>query len=122
MIEREERLNLEVIDTIIINLHEEIQSDSSSEEGSMPGLQEGAREDFSSNDDKNSCDEDEIYDNGEPWGYKALTLSQIIGEKSGGTFPINIPTLYAFSWHRYAKICKNPKVKTPKSNIYQTKK
>ena len=87
----------------------------------MPGLQERAREDSSSNNDTDSCDEDSIYDNGEPWGDMALTLSQIISGKPGGMFPINVPILYAFSWHGYAQICKNHTVEA-KSDFYQAKK
>ena len=86
----------------------------------MLGLQERTREDSSRNNDTDSCGEDNIYDNEEPWGYKALTLSQIIGGKLGGLFPIKIPTLYAFSWHGYAQVCKNPTIET-KSDFYQTK-
>ena len=40
----------------------------------LPGLQEKAREDLSSNEDIDSFGKDGIYDNGEPWGFKALTL------------------------------------------------
>ena len=67
----------------------------------MPYLQEKARENSSNDNDTDAYGEDVIYDDGESWGYKALTLSQIIGGKSSGMFPINLPTLYAFSWHGY---------------------
>ena len=88
----------------------------------MPGLQERGREDSSSNDATNSYDDHGIYDNGESWGYKALTLRQIIGGTPGGMFPNNLPTWYAFSWHGYAQICKNHMVKTKETNFYQAKK
>ena len=84
------------------------------------GLQERAREDSFSDEATNSCGKDSIYDNGKPWGYKALTLKQIIGGKPVGMFPSNIPTLYAFSLHGYAQVCKNPSVKA-KSDFYQAK-
>ena len=45
------------------------------------------REDSSSDEGTDSFGEYGIYDNGEPWGYKALTLKQIIGGKPGGMFP-----------------------------------
>ena len=112
MIEWEQQVNNKAVGAIIINLCEAIQSDSSSKDWSMPSLQEKAREDLSSNDNTDSCGEGDIYDNDEPWGYKALTLSQIIGGKSGGMFPSNIPTLYTFSWHGYTQVCWNPLVKT----------
>ena len=129
----------EAVGAIITNLCKAVHNDSSSDEGSMPGLQERAREDSSSSeggsmpylqeraredsssdDDTDSYGEDGIYDDGESWGYKALTLSQIIGGKSSGMFPINRPTLYAFSWHGYARICKNPTTE-PKADFYQAK-
>ena len=97
MIEREQKVNNEAISATITNYYDAIQRDSSSKNGSMSGLQEKAREDSSSNSDTNSFDEDWIYDNGEPWGNKTLTLSQIIWGKFGGIFPINISTLHAFS-------------------------
>ena len=79
-------------------LQERARKDSlSSEGGSMPGIQDRAREDSSSNDETNSCDDDGIYEDGETWGYKELTLKQIIDGTPSGMFPNNIPTLYAFS-------------------------
>ena len=97
-------MNNKAVGAIITNLRKAIQSDSSSEDGSMPGLQERARKKSSSNDDTDSCGEDGIYDNGEPLRYKALILSQIIGGKPGGIFPNSVPTLYASSWHRYTQV------------------
>ena len=106
-------MNNEDVSGIIPNLHETIKSNSSSnEDGSMPGLQDRAREDLSSDIDTDSYGEDGIYDDSEPWGYKALILKQIIGGKPVGMFPSNIPTLYTFSWHGYTQVCWNPLVKT----------
>ena len=121
MVERDQRVDIEAVGAIIANLREAVHDNSSSDEGSIPGLQERAREDSStseeaympflqerakedssSDDDTNSYGEDGIYNDGESWGYKALTLSQIIGGNFGGLFLINCPTLYAFSLHRYA--------------------
>ena len=49
MIEHEQKVNSETVGGIITNLREAIESDSSSsEDGSMPDLQERAREDSSS--------------------------------------------------------------------------
>ena len=67
MIEHEQRVNNKTVGGIITNFWETIESDSSSSEnGSMPGLQDRAREDSSSNEDKNSVNEDGIYGNGDP--------------------------------------------------------
>ena len=104
-------MNNEAVGRINTNLQEAIESNSSSsEDGSMPGLQDRAREDSSSDEDTDSCNENEIYDNGEPWGYKPLILNQISGGKPGGMFHRNIPTLYAFRLHVYAQVCKNPSI------------
>ena len=79
MIEHEQKVNSETVGGIITNLREAIESDSSSsEDGSIPGLQERAREDLSSNEDTNYFGEDGIYDDGETWGFKELSLKQII--------------------------------------------
>ena len=86
----------------------------------MSHLQERMKEDSSSDDDTDSYGEDGIYDDGESWGYKALTLSQIIGGNSGCLFPINHPTLYAFSLYGYVRVCGSPTAQ-PKANFYQTK-
>ena len=139
MIEWEQRVDIEAIGAIITNLRVVVHNDSSSDEGSMPDLQERAREDSSwsegasmpplqerakedssSDDDTDSYGEDGIYDDGEPWGYKALTLSQIIGGNSGDLFSANRPTLYAFSLHGYARVCGNPTAQ-PKADFYQAK-
>ena len=121
MIEHEQKVNGEAIGDINTNLREAIESDSSSsEDESMPDLQERAREDSSSDRDTNSFGENGIYDNGEQWGPKELSLRQIIDKKSGGMFSNNVPTLYAFSWHGYAQIYKDPPAQT-KSDFYQAK-
>ena len=118
MIEHEQKVNNKAVGGSITNLREAIESvSSSSKDGAMPGLQDRAREDSSNNEDINSFGEDGIYDNVEPWEYKALALKQIIGGKPSGMFPSNIPTLYDFSWHGYAQVCKNPLIET-KSDFY----
>ena len=103
------KVNSETVVGIITNLREAIENEfSSSEDGSMPGIHERAREDSSSDEDTNSVGEDGIYDNGEPWGFMKLSLKQVIGGKPGGMFPNNISTLSAISWHGYAKVRRNP--------------
>ena len=104
-------MNPGVVGAIITNMSELIKDDSSYEGGSVPGLQVRAREDSSSDDETNSCDDDGTYEDGEPWGYKVLTWKQIIGGTPGGMFPNNIPTLYASSWYGYDKICENSVIK-----------
>ena len=67
MIEREQKSNSETVGGIITKLREAIENNSSSsEDGSMPGLQERAREDSSSDGDTNSFGINGIYDDGEP--------------------------------------------------------
>ena len=102
-------MNSEAINGIITNLREAFENESSSsEDGSMPDLQERARKDsLSSDGDTNSFGEDGIYDDGEQWG-KELLLKHVIGGKPGGMFPSNISTLYTFSWHGYAQVGGNP--------------
>ena len=80
--------------------------DSSSEDGSMPGLQERARSDSSSSgDDTNSLCGSELYPAGEPWGCQEKTLKQIIsGTSTGISLASDTPTLYAFSLHGYAEV------------------
>ena len=79
--------------------------DSSSENGSMPGLQERARSDSSSDDDTDSLCGSELYPDGEPWGYQEQTLKQIIsGTSIGLSLAADMPTLYAFSLHGHAEI------------------
>ena len=118
MIEQDERMNPRVDNTINTNMSELIKDNSSNEGGSMPGLQEKARENSSIDDDTNSCDDEGIYEDREPWGYKALTLKQIIGQAAGGMFPNNVTTLYAFSWHGYSKMCKNAVIENKFPDFY----
>ena len=121
MIEQDRKMNPKVVGAIITNMSELIKDDSSSDGESMLGLQELAREDLSSNNDTDSYGDDEIYEKGEPWKFKALTLKKIIGGTPGGVIPNNIATLYGFSWHRYTKIFENPMNKTKESDLYQAK-
>ena len=128
-----------VVGAVITNLREVIYNGSSSDEGSMPGLQERAREDSSSSEgssmpplqerakedsssdeDTKSYGDDGIYNDGESWGYKAITLKQIIGGNSGGLFPSNCLTLYAFSLHRYTQVHGKCSAR-PRSDFYQAK-
>ena len=124
MIEWEQRSNTEAVGAIITNLHELFNDDSSSDDGSMPGLQERGREDSSSSDDGSgmpplvsrgptdsssdddteSITEDGMYNDGEPWGCKSLTLSQIIGGNSGSLLLPSRPTLFPFSLHGYSQV------------------
>ena len=79
--------------------------DSSSKDGSMPDLQERGRSDSSSDDDTDSLCGSELYEDGEPWGYKEQTLKQIIsGASVGLSLAADMPTLYAFSMHEHAKV------------------
>ena len=57
---------------------------SSSDRSPMPFLQARAAEDSSSNNETKSCDEDGLYDDGKYCVYKARTLKQIIGTNTGG--------------------------------------
>ena len=60
--------------------------DSSSDGGSKPSLQEGEQSDWSSNDDTDSYGDDDMFDDGEWWGYKEQTLKQIISSTNDGMF------------------------------------
>ena len=132
-------MDTEAISTITTNLREVIHNDLSSDEGSMSGLQERveedslssggssipplqrrAKEDSSSDDDTKLYGEDGIYDDGEPWENKALSLSQIIGGNSDCLLFPSRPTLYAFSLHGYAEVHENCTVQ-PKPDFYQAK-
>ena len=124
---------------MITKLHEMLDDESSDDDGSMPGLQERAREDSSSSsgssmpplqararedsssdDDTKSCDEDGIYDDGEHCCYKEHTLKQIIGGDSGGRFPSNSIALFKYSIlgpdqsHNECRAC-------PQSDFHQAK-
>ena len=79
-------------------LQDRAREDSSSSSGSfMPLLQTRAREDSSSDNDTKTCDEDGIYDDGEHCCYKERTLKQIIGGDSCGRFPSNSIALFKYS-------------------------
>ena len=79
--------------------------DSSSEDGSMSGLQERAQSDLSSSDGTDSFDGNDLCEDGEYLGCKEQTLKQIISGMSGGvSLAIDTPTLYAFSLHGHAKV------------------
>ena len=116
-------MNSEVIGAIITNMSELIKDDSSSEGGLMSGLQERTREDFPPDDGTDACDDFGIYEDGEPWGYKykALLLKQTIGRKPWGNFANKIPTLYAYSWHGYSKVCETSMTDTKEWAFYQAK-
>ena len=86
----------------------------------MLPLQERAKEDSSSDEDTKSYGDDSIYNDGKFCGYKTFTLKQIIGGDSGGLFPSNRLTLYAFSLHGYAQV-HGKRSARPKSNFYQAK-
>ena len=78
---------------------------STSDDGSMPSLQDGCQSDWSSDDDTDSYDNDDMHDDGEWWGYKEQILKQIISGTHDGMFlASSTPTLYAFSLHGYAKV------------------
>ena len=47
---REQRVDIEAVGAIITNLRDTVHNDSSSDEGSMPGLQERVREDSPSSE------------------------------------------------------------------------
>ena len=66
MIKQEQQVNNEAVGAIITNLRKAIYNNLSSKDGSIPVLQERAREDSPSNEDSDSCREDGIYDNSEP--------------------------------------------------------
>ena len=105
MIDRHGRMNAEVVGYIMTDMSELNKDDSSSDGGSTPGLQEGDQSDWSSNDDTDSYGDNDMYDDEEWWGYKEQTLKQIISGTHDGMFlASDTPTLYAFSFHRYAKV------------------
>ena len=71
MIDRDSRMNAEVVVCIITGMSELNKDDSSSNGGSMPGLQDQGKDDWSSNDGTDSYGDDGMYNDGERWGYKA---------------------------------------------------
>ena len=120
-IERYMRMNTTVVGCIITKMSELNKDGSFSNDDSILDLQVRARENSSSNNDTDSFGDDEIYNDGEYWGYKTQTLNQIIGEKSNGMFPNIIPTLYAFSWYGYAKISANPVIRNEDPDFHQAR-
>ena len=106
---------------IITRMSELNKDKSSSDDNSMPGLQDRIKENSSSDGDTNSYGNDGIYDDGEDWRYKAQTLKQIIGGKPGSMFLNNTSTLYAFSWHGYAKISVNPVIENEDTDFHQAR-
>ena len=102
-------------------LQERGRVDSSSSDGSaMPHLVPRGPSDSSSNDNTKSITEDGIYDDGEPWGCKSLTLSQIIGGNSDGLLLPSRPTLITFSLHEYSQV-KGYHSEGSSSDFYQAK-
>ena len=79
--------------------------DSSSDGGSMPGLQNRGQSNLYSGDNTNSNGDNDMYDDGEWWEHKERTLKQIISGTSDGTsLASDTPTLYAFSLYGHAKV------------------
>ena len=66
MIEQDKRMHSEVVGAINTTISELIKDNSSIGDGSIPGLQERPREYLFSNDETGSCDDDGIYEDGEP--------------------------------------------------------
>ena len=98
-------MNAKVVGCIITGMSELNKNDSSSESSSMPTLQGRGQSDLSSSDDTDSYGEDDLYDDGECWGYKEQILKQIISGNSGGiSLAIGTPTLYALSLYGHAKV------------------
>ena len=105
MMERQSKLDDKVVGCTISSMSVLNIDDSSSEDGSMPGLQERARSDSSSGDDTDSMCGSELYVDGESWGYQEQTLKQIIsGTSIGLSLAADMPTLYAFSIHEHTKV------------------
>ena len=105
MIDRQRRMNAEVVGCIITGMSKLNKDGSSSDGSSMSSLQDGGQSDWSSDDDTDSYGDDDMYDDGEWWGYKELTLEQIISGVHNGRFlASSTPTLYAFSLYGYAKV------------------
>ena len=104
MIDRHDRMNSEVVGCIITGMSELNKDDSSRDGGFMPSLRDRGQSDWSSDHNTNSYGDDDMHDDGEWWGYKELTLKQIISGVHDGMFLASgTPTLYAFSFHGYAK-------------------
>ena len=106
MIERQSRIDDEVVGCVISGMAVLNSDDSSSEDGSMPGLQDRARSDSSSSgDNTGSSQGSELYPDGEPWGCQEKTLKQILsGTSNGLSLASDTPTLYALSLHGHAEV------------------
>ena len=93
----------ELVGALITNMCEFMEDEATSDDDSMPGLQDRARSELSSSDgssmpflqsqaskysssddDTTSCGEDGLYDDGEHCAYKAPTLKEIIGTNFKG--------------------------------------
>ena len=106
MIERQSRIDDKDVWCVISGMSVLNNDDSSSEDGSMPGLQDRARSDSSSSgDDTDSLCGSELYPDGDPWGCQEKTLKQIIsGTSTGLSLASDTLTLYAFSLHGHAEV------------------
>ena len=71
----------------------------------MSSLRHRGQSDWSSDDNTDSYGDDDMYDDGKWWGYKELTLKQIIsGVHDSMSLASGTQTLNAFSLHGYAKV------------------
>ena len=73
MMERQPKLDDEIVGCIISGMSVLNINDSSSEDGSMLGLQERAWSDSSSSDGSDSFGGNNLYEDGESWGCKEKT-------------------------------------------------
>ena len=80
MFDRHGRMNSEVVGCIIIiiGMSELNKDDSSSDGSSMPSLQDRAQSDLSSDDDTDSYGDDDMYDDGEWWGYTNVPQTSLV--------------------------------------------
>ena len=98
-------MNSEVFGCIITSMSELDKDDSSNDGSPMPSLWLRGQSDWSSDDDTDSYGDNDMYDDGEWWGYKEQTLKQIIsGTSDGISLASDTPTLYTFSLHGHAKV------------------
>ena len=68
-------------------------------------MEPSSLDDSSSSDDTDSLDGNDLYEDGEPRGYREQTLNQIIsGASVGLSLATDTPTLYACSLHGHAKV------------------
>ena len=123
----------EIVGALITNMREFLEEETTSDDDSMPGLQDRGRsessssdgssmpffqpraeEDSSSDDDTLTCDEDGLYDDGENCKYKAPTLKEIIGtdfrgiEEKGRRFGRTSMALFKYSLKGTAQISPKP--------------